>query len=618
MKKNALLQNIFLLSACIFFMTGCGPGKIDLIVVNDMPAARSGNNHVQVIRTGEGMDAVKAMELKQGDEVVTDSRSRAVIRLRGNSRLFMGPDTHIRLVNPTHVIELISGFGDKISKLFVDARDSLQVNTLDVTYGNEGTEFEVRLEPGNITTLTVLKGAVRVSSKTAAFSPIRITRFNRCRVVPGNPPVKEKINREQANEIMEWVNAIERMSSGKTTRLLTPDLTGLSLADARRLIQETGLAAGSPKGRITGRYPLNTIVDQKPRPGTRLNRKGIVHLFYEAEATRVPDLVGKRIHFASSVLSDKKLKQGRVDSEITGKYPADTIVSQHPLPGSRVMTGTTVDLIVEAESVLVPEFKGMSRNQAIAVIEQRQLRVGRLDQAITGRRQPGMVVEQHPSPGTRVRTGTTVTLVVEAPSVVVPQLINRHINQARQILYNANLNPGQVETELSDSPHAGIIRHQGIKAGTRVRPGTVVHLTMTEAGSRVPHVVNQNYNTAVQQLHNAGLSPGRISRQTSAYHAANTVLSCAPGQGSLVRRGTRVNLVVSSRPIERTPQVSNCTVPNVMNMTKEAALARLKQYRLNGIVDLQMSGNFVSKQVPPAGAVVPCGSTIRLSIGTLY
>lgn len=84
--------------------------------------------------------------------------------------------------------------------------------------------------------------------------------------------------------------------------------------------------------------------------------------------------------------------------------------------------------------------------------------------------------------------------------------------------------------------------------------------------------------------------------------------------------GTRVNLVVSVRPARQTPQVSKCTGPNVMNMTKEkeAALARLKQYRLNGIVDLQMSGNFVSKQVPSAGTVVPCGSTIRLNIGTLY
>ena len=156
---------------------------------------------------------------------------------------------------------------------------------------------------------------------------------------------------------------------------------------------------------------------------------------------------------------------------------------------------------------------------------------------------------------------------------------NRHINQARQILYNANLKPGQVRPELSDSPHAEIVQHQSL---------------------------------------NAGLSPGRISRQTSAHHATNTVLSCSPGQESLVRRGTRVNLVVSVRPARQTPQVSKCTVPNVMNMTKEAALARLKQYRLNGIVDLQMSGNFVSKQVPSAGTVVPCGSTIRLNIGTLY
>nr|WP_319577264.1 hypothetical protein [uncultured Desulfobacter sp.] len=48
-----------------------------------------------------------------------------------------------------------------------------------------------------------------------------------------------------------------------------------------------------------------------------------------------------------------------------------------------------------------------------------------------------------------------------------------------------------------------------------------------------------------------------------------------------------------------------------------AALARLKQYRFNGIVNLQMSGSFVSKQVPSASLVVLCGSTIRLNIGTI-
>jgi len=59
-------------------------------------------------------------------------------------------------------------------------------------------------------------------------------------------------------------------------------------------------------------------------------------------------------------------------------------------------------------------------------------------------------------------------------------------------------------------------------------------------------------------------------------------------------------------------------MPSFNAFALEAPLARLKQYRLNGIVDLQMSGNFVSKHVPSAGTVVPCGSTIRLNIGTLY
>lgn len=52
----------------------------------------------------------------------------------------------------------------------------------------------------------------------------------------------------------------------------------------------------------------------------------------------------------------------------------------------------------------------MTRQQAAALIEQGRLRLGKVDQSVTGKSRAGQVMEQHPSPGTRVRTGTAEIL----------------------------------------------------------------------------------------------------------------------------------------------------------------------------------------------------------------
>ncbi|WP_300455978.1 PASTA domain-containing protein [Desulfobacula sp.] len=582
---------IFLLMLFSVLQAGCAPGRIEQLVINGIPATQGEIHEVQILSGDERTPARQRMALKPGDEIITDSNAMAIIWLQGGSRVFVGSDTHIRLVNPYHIIDLLSGLGDSISRLFIESKGALQINTEYVSAETEGTRFAVTLEPGDTATITVLDGTVRVASKTSSFQTVRVSRFRKVSIRAGQSPVSDTVSRDEANDIIQWVNRMETSSQRSDTLLLMPDVTGLVVDKAERVIRETGLSVRKMTGRITGKHPVGTIVRQTPAPGNRLRTKSGVILFFEAEAATVPSLVGLRLERSVTLLRKYNLVQGSVSHRVTGKWPPHTIIEQQPAAHSVVPAQTPINIVLEAESV------------------------------------------------------------------VVPQLVNSHIDSAHNRITSARLVMGVIKQDLTDRYKPGMVRYQSVPAGSRVRTGTVINLTITAAGVRVPSIRNQPFPNAVDILRGAGLVPGRVTHSESSRHRADTVLSQSPQPGSLVRKGTPVHLVISViPPVQASPppgrivphptvikptvikptvirptvtspptgltivpgKAIRCTVPNVMNMNEKNALAALRKMGLKGNITRRMSGNFVSKQSPGAGKKIRCGSVVELSIGTIY
>lgn len=67
--------------------------------------------------------------------------------------------------------------------------------------------------------------------------------------------------------------------------IIVPDLIGKSLSEARRILSDSLLSVGKINYQISGTLLPNTVLDQYPAPGNKLNSSGNVDLFITKEGS---------------------------------------------------------------------------------------------------------------------------------------------------------------------------------------------------------------------------------------------------------------------------------------------------------------------------------------------
>lgn len=555
-----------ILMLALFLLTGCAPGKIDKII-RDPRAGTTAT--VILLRQGVTAPAPEATELKQGDIIETPDGVTAVVWLQGNSRLLLAPNTRIELVNPNHIIRLLTSAGKAIGRIFVHAKDSLKIDGEYVSAATNGTEFQVTRGQNNTFTVSVLSGKVIMTSNTGGFAPVHLSRMETASFVPGSTPSKTRLSSTQANEIMQWANEVEAGTGRRNQSLLVPDVTGLPLAAAQSRLRQAHFSSKEIAS-IDGSGPMGTVLSQEPAAGSPIAASQAVQLAYKAEERQVPDLVGLLENEAVGRLGMMELRPGAINRKLTGRSTAGRVVGQHPPANQRVAIHAAVNLDIEAESVQIPQLTGMTLQQAKALISQQGLAVAAETEGNTGRYNAGTVIGQSPSPMTRVVPGTRMTLTVEAESVIVPSLTDMPHQRATQLLRNAGLS-GSVTTAERANMAPDTVLSQSPDAGTRVPRGSRVNITVSKTpterttevdrstvGRRtgivpipvviVPNVINLPYSQAAERLANAGLSRGSVTTVERADLPADTVFSQNPGARQQVQRGGTVDLTVSKLP----------------------------------------------------------------------
>lgn len=139
------------------------------------------------------------------------------------------------------------------------------------------------------------------------------------------------------------------ISKGKMD-VLTPNLTGLSVHQARLIIEQNGLCNGRHSTVYSGEYGIDVVMAQSPAAGTITERGQCVD-FLISKGTRpraymMPDLTGMSLADAIDLLENHHLRIGRMTAENTRSHPPDVIVGQEPLPGHRVEAETPVNMVV--------------------------------------------------------------------------------------------------------------------------------------------------------------------------------------------------------------------------------------------------------------------------------
>jgi serine/threonine-protein kinase len=259
-------------------------------------------------------------------------------------------------------------------------------------------------------------------------------------------------------------------------------LVGDSLVDATAALAAVGLVLQVRDNEQSDR-PEGSILKQDPEEGTRVDRGttvGVVIAVAPPRVVPVPDLAGLPVDKAKAVLADAGL-----GLEVAGQRPtpgaaASVVVAQDPAAGSTLEVGSVVRVIVSTvdQSVEVPELRQQTAATAEALLGQVSLRL-QVTETVPSLQPAGIVLTQNPMAGSRVPTGSVVSVVLSAGGlVVVPQVTGLSQAVAVQQLRAARLGfTSEVVVNLSRAP--GTVLAQDPRAGSQVPIGTVVELMVS-------------------------------------------------------------------------------------------------------------------------------------------
>jgi serine/threonine-protein kinase len=171
------------------------------------------------------------------------------------------------------------------------------------------------------------------------------------------------------------------------------------------------------------------------------------------------------------------------------------------------------------------------------------------------------VITSSPPEGTTAEKGTTVRLTVSrgAQPVKVPDVVGKNIDEARGQLQSAGLKVNtKDDTQSTKDP--GTVTGQDPKAGTKVKPGATVTLTVAKA-IEVPDVVDMPEDQATKALRDAGFQVRVRDSPTSNADEDGVVLDQAPAAGESRRRGSTVRIRVGRLTASATPTATPTASP---------------------------------------------------------
>ena len=198
-------------------------------------------------------------------------------------------------------------------------------------------------------------------------------------------------------------------------------------------------------------------------------------------------------------------------------------------------------------------------------------------------------------------------------NVEIKNFVGRNIVEVEQE-YSGRLKFEKTE-EYNDEYDEGVIFEQGQTAGTLVREGYTLSLKVSR-GKRmipVPDVKNKQSEIAESELTSAGFTP--VLRETYDNDVAKgVVIRTEPSAGQEAASNSEVLVIVSKGPFE-----SDLKVPSVIGLTKEKAIAKLTEnkleYQIEEIAHEGDKGKVIEQSIA-GGQFVSKGTVVTIFIST--
>ncbi|GAA4730036.1 Stk1 family PASTA domain-containing Ser/Thr kinase [Isoptericola chiayiensis] len=219
---------------------------------------------------------------------------------------------------------------------------------------------------------------------------------------------------ESGTEV-EVGSTVDVYFSGGPETFAMPDLTGLSLDQARSELEEAGLEEGEITEEASADVDADHVISTDPAPENAVNPGDSVNLTISNGQVDLPDLIGLSQSEAESRLDELGLNYSTERQEVDDQADVGNVVNQSPEAGS-VTQDQRVTLTIgeepEAEMVQVPNVVGMTADEAQSALGNQANLNARQTTAGSEEYCPGYVSASDPPAGTEVEAGSEVTITV--------------------------------------------------------------------------------------------------------------------------------------------------------------------------------------------------------------
>ncbi|NLY48587.1 MAG: Stk1 family PASTA domain-containing Ser/Thr kinase [Clostridiales bacterium] len=174
----------------------------------------------------------------------------------------------------------------------------------------------------------------------------------------------------------------------------------------------------------------------------------------------------------------------------------------------------------------------------------------------------GYVIRQYPLPNTDYPVDSEVVLYISigAEPVTIPYVYGNTWEQAELKLKEYGLVPERQDVFSTDIPAGSVVstdppKESIVKAGDNI----IVYVSKGPeiVQAAVPSLIGKTVSQAEQLLAEAGLALGEISYEASETYSEGTITYQDNTAGELVDKGTKINIIVSTGPVEEDEPVVN-------------------------------------------------------------
>jgi eukaryotic-like serine/threonine-protein kinase len=257
-------------------------------------------------------------------------------------------------------------------------------------------------------------------------------------------------------------------------------------------------------------------------------------------SVRVPDVVGEEVGDATRILQDRGLRV-RMGEPVASDHVHEGLVATQSVAGGDTARRRTSVALQPSLGITLPDLTRRPASSATGRLKELKIPF-RQERATSVRIPKGNVVQTRPGPGTVLKDGQRVTIVISAgkPKVEVPQVAGRRLAAATATLAAANLgaSPEQV---FDDIVPRGQVVGTDPGAGSQAVWGSTVTVRVSKGPDLVvvPEVVGLSKEEAEEALRDAGLGWRYV------LPVGSRVVDQSPEAGDRAKRGSEIRLLLN-------------------------------------------------------------------------